>query len=554
MVKFPNHPNRREIVGTGIATGLFGATGLSAQNSSPPKTATLNSKVTITVGGATYSYPNGPAIPAYYVGFRDDGRIVFHLGALGLAGPSAAVKPYHLGPHHVRIERDGLAVFDEAVRVHWWNSEWTFRPGPIAVTKTPAQIFAANRMFPFGDMGCKYVTVTAKPYTIMSSSSVTPYMPTTGERGDIGLITDWSAWYLLTGNAGPMLEIARAAESFPLYYRDETTRKPVDLIKYPKANCYDEPGQGWPWFDRYPRDAGNNNIVGDGMVPQQAHFCEMSYVAHLATGDLGFLEDLQYAANFCLLCDAVKSTKTAAIISGELRGIAWALRELFMASAATQDAEARGPLPQGLHPSSYFKRLLDNSLAYYSPIMNNPNAQVFRVFVGLGKFSIQQMAYMLNVLAFGVLTGHSNWTPFYLWCLGNAVALTSGKSGYPPGFGTPVWACQNKNNNGNSPHFTSWAELYDDIFTTTEPETRNPNFTQAVYDKLKADPLNGGVSFNDPTRAMTTRMNLVVADYLDKKGLARVRAVYPELDTCIVNSDRMIRSYGSVDPRASVIG
>ena len=51
---------------------------------------------------------------------------------------------------------------------------------------------------------------------------------------------------------------------------------------------------------------------------------------------------------------------------------------------------------------------------------------------------------------------------------------------------------------------------------------------------------------------MNTRAVLVTASVLDKKGLANVRATYPELDRCIANVDRMVRNYGSINPRASV--
>ena len=70
---------------------------------------------------------------------------------------------------------------------------------------------------------------------------------------------------------------------------------------------------------------------------------------------------------------------------------------------------------------------------------------------------------------------------------------------------------------------------------------------------LKADPLNGGKAMTGNESMMATRAVLVMAAYLDKKGLANIRATYPELDKCVTNADRMVRSYGSVNPRASVV-
>ena len=441
MIKFPYDVNRRGILGGGVAAGLLGATGLSAQMANAPKTAS-ELKISVILDGATYSYPDGPTIPSYYVGFREDGRVVFHLGSLGdLTKPGEPPKPHHLGPHHVRIERAGKVLLDADIAAHWWNAQWTYRPAPIAVKKTPAQIVAANRMFPFGDTGAKIAAPANYMFKgPMDSAGITKYMPTTGERPDIGLITDGSGYFMLGQNPGPMLAWAQAAGSCPMHFRDERTGKPIDLLKYPRANAYDLPGlQGAPFLLKGPPDARAPvySAYGGGWTPQQAHFCEMSYVAHMATLDPGFLEDLQYEANFCVLTDASHSTAKGAIVFGETRGIAWALRQLFMAHAATQDAEAAGVLPAFCHPSSYFKTLLDQSLAYHNKTMSDPREQTFRLIGAENiRFSPWTVDYLLTSLAFGILTGHAGWAPLYLWCLGNVVARTNGTSGYPPGLGT----------------------------------------------------------------------------------------------------------------------
>ena len=91
LFQWQNFDIAEAVVMGGVAAGFLSASHLSAQPSDPSKTAPSNLKASITLDGVTYSYPNGPKIPFYYVGFRNDGRIVFHLGALGdLAGRSAA--------------------------------------------------------------------------------------------------------------------------------------------------------------------------------------------------------------------------------------------------------------------------------------------------------------------------------------------------------------------------------------------------------------------------------------------------------------------------------
>src|SRR5262249_52940209 len=153
-----------------------------------------------------------------------------------------------------------------------------------------------------------------------------------------------------------------------------------------------------------------------------------------ATGNLGFLRDLQYSANFTVLCDAARSGQLGKpTVFGEYRGTAWAFRNLFMAHVATQDAG---------EDASYWKSLLDIQLAYYTQFMTAPDNQVFRLVTGNGRFGPWQVDYMLMVMAFGVLTGHSDWAPLYLWALKNAIdrcsnAKTWQQGGFPPGWGTP---------------------------------------------------------------------------------------------------------------------
>lgn len=474
----------------------------------------------------------------FYILPREDGRRVLHLGSLGpLPIALDMSKAHHLEPY-----TDGAI----SVPGHWWNAQVTDRTGcPIVIRRSPAQIVAANRMFPYGDTGCKVPSQGKRvPYTDMGSSDITIYMPQTGERPDIGLITDNSGYYMLGNDPAPMIDWAQSAGSCPMHFRDEATGRPIDLLKYPFANANDLPGQGNPFLVKGPANTDPRvNIYsqfGGGWTPQQAHYCEMSYVAYMATQDIGFLEDLQFSANFTVLTDAaVTAHRGIATISGEMRGIAWAFRNLFMAHAATQDAEARGVLPASCHTSAYWKTLLDNQLSYYTKFMADPANQVFRLISGPGMFGAWQADFVLMVLAFGVLTGHSDWAPLYLWALKNAIDRTSGKSGFPPGFGVPYYMM------GNLPDWKS-------AFLAGAPPYAAPP-TAAEIATLTADPLNGGRAMYLNEAMMTTRAVLVTAQYLHTKGLVDVKAAHPDLDLCFTNADRMCRNYGSMNPRVSIV-
>jgi hypothetical protein len=542
---------RRNFLGAGAAFGLVGTSAPSAQVADAPASNMSGLKVTVTVNGATYTYPDGPKLPSYYVEFREDGRVLFHLGALGDLSAQRRVAPFHLGPHRVKIERGAAVLLDAEVPSHWWNAQWTHRLAPMRRARTPEQIVAANRMFKYGDTG---TGLPAQPNYVfkgaMDSAGITRYMPTTGERGDIGLITDNSAYYMLGESPGPMVAWALAAGSIPMHFRDEATGKPIDLIKYPAANAYDLPGyQGAPFLLKGPPSAKapEYSEYGGEWVPQQAHYPELSYVAYYATGDLGFLEDLQYSANFTILCDGYDSNlRGLATVKGEIRGVAWALRNLFMAHVATKDLEAAGPLPSWLHPSAYWKTLLDNSLSYYTPQMSGPVQQVFNM-RGDGRYSPWMHDYLCLALSFGALTGHSDWNDFYLFNLGNVIKRTNGTSGWPVAFCTPYRI--NTMHNGEPGAVLTWKQAFDE--QVTDPETK---ISQAEHDALVADPYNGGrfTPIQGWEYGIGTRAVLTMAAYLDRKGIVGVRQVYPELDKCVASLDRMTRG-GVMNPRVSVV-
>jgi len=167
----------------------------------------------------------------------------------------------------------------------------------------------------------------------------------------------------------------------------------------------------------------------------------------------------------------------------------------------------------------------------------------------------------LMALAFGVLTGHTDWIPFYVWALGNVIARTNGTSGFPPGYGTPYYMNRVpwKTDATGKPmpgefNMTAtpfnWAQSADYCMTTDRDGSPLRPEQIAV---LKADPLNGGKAMTGIESMMCTRAVLIAAAYLEKKGLANIRATYPELDRCVANADRMVRNSGSVNPRVSLI-
>lgn len=544
-------------------------------STSPPVTAppsglaNINAS-TLTPAPAAAAAGGLPADSNLVTLILDDGTEVIHLGQLLPPPPAdgAMASAYHLGPYSFTAP-DGSTV---TVPCHWWNAEVLVRKAPITIKKAPADLVKAKRMFAYGKTGAAVVPPPPARVksSIMGSSSITIIMPTTGERPDIGLITDPSAYYMLGGDPGQMGDWALSAASCPIYFMDQATKQPIDLIQYPLANAYDQPGyQGSPFLPKGPPNpppaSQAYSAYGGGWQPQQAHFCEMNYVAFMATGDLGFLRALQYSANFVVLTDAARSGVVGvATVSGEQRGIGWGIRELFMAHIATADAEAGG-LKTGpgtlWKPSSYFQTLLDNALASLTALFVNstdPTQATFHLVGALNRFGPWQQDYVLSSMAFGILTGHSEWGPIYLFALKNAVDRTSGASGYPPGWGgayylnTYAWA-QNADGTYNQNAFDTtkpltWNESF--LFQVNDPNGARP--TPAQLATLAETPLNGGVAMGGWEYLETTRAVIAQAQYIDTLGLLAVRTTFPDLDTCFANVDAMVQNSAVMEPRHAI--
>lgn len=528
-------------------TILNGAVAQSTSVSIPPVPPPPVSQGVAVLAGSVITPAPSPVTldPNLYVLTRGDGRVVYHLGKMNPALPSDNNPSLaeNLGPYTI-------AGFSPPA--HWWASRWTDRThAPVTMNKSPHSIVTANRMFPFGPPSG--VTIPGPPlrapYSLMGSSSVTIYEPTTGERQDIGLITDNSAYYMLGGDPSPMIDWALAGETCPLHYRDQTTDHPISLVTYPTTNNYDAAGyQGSPWMAKGPPNPnqGGYSTYGGAWTPQQAHHPEYNYMAYQATGDLGFLESLQYHANFMVLNNAALSTPSGAIISGEYRGVSWAFRTLFMAHIATKDLETPGPLPSYLAPSSYFKSILDNNLTYYSQSISSPYNQTFRlVFPTLTPpasfgFAPWQVDYMLQALAFGVLTGHSDWAPLYVWALKNAIDRLSGTSGYPP-----AWAGYYLD--GSQP---SWSAAFSALQTNAWGGAA-PTPDQVAA--LSADQYNGGIPIGTPEYMQATNAVIAAAQYLDTQGICSIRPTYPNLDSCFATVNRFVQNGAGMEPRHAIV-
>lgn len=190
-------------------------------------------------------------------------------------------------------------------------------------------------------------------------------MPTTGGRGDIGLLPAWAASYLL--GMGPearaiTLGTADLAGSWSIHYRDEGTGLPVSLLDYPYmtvvGNASDTLNPATGRREQFPACAAR----GACATPNQhdvSHQPAFAYLPYLLTGDHYYLEELQFWAMYNVFASnpGYRENRKGLLVPEQVRGQAWGLRTLGEAAYITPDA----------HPlKRHFLEILDSNLDWYN--------------------------------------------------------------------------------------------------------------------------------------------------------------------------------------------
>lgn len=318
-----------------------------------------------------------------------------------------------------------------------------------AMIRTPADLLAArlvlpvDRRFVIGQSRLSQATYTGGYLGLMD-------MGGTGERSEIGIMTDHIAEFLANGgSATSMFAWAESSGAIPVHFRHKNgipttdgTGDSVNLLDDPKmkyASAYysRDAVQANPWF----------NMAGSPVRANLAHLPNLCYVPYLLTGDLYYLQELQDAATYALMWanPAYRHFEKAHIQDDETRQYAWGLNVIASAYLATKEAEKTGPLTSPLLPSSYWKRVLNsNAIEFERRWVKNGDKNPltgchFAVDLTLDHVAPWQQDMLGSVMGWMIWTGQfPEWRANYDWHIRQAVDRASGQAGYPRSRG-PVY-------------------------------------------------------------------------------------------------------------------
>lgn len=358
------------------------------------------------------------------------------------------------------------------------------------------------------------VMTTFTPYTVMGLAGITAYMPQTGERPDIGLVTEPQAQFICTGAQAPLDQLRAQAEgagTVPWHVRDDQTGAPLNLRTYPQASCYWDSRAGNPWVA----------TIGSAVTVDTAHVPALAYLPYVLTGDPYHLEDLQFMANYAWLSQPA-AYRPAVVQS---RAFAWYLRSLAQAVRVTP-----ATVPSWLLPQSYWAGFLaDNRVFLEATYVNNPGP-VTAVFRSTGDIANSrdegatapggtwvdpwQEEFLAAVMGWMLAMGFTDWRTAFDWKIGSTIARTGTTSGWSRAHATPYRMILRASN--TSPLVTQWGEAYSLTSTTAQwPATTDPNvwpdpdMTYLAYSRgaLVMASRTGSIGIRENVTWATTQLN-----------------------------------------------
>jgi len=369
-----------------------------------------------------------------------------------------------------------------------------------------------------------------RTYTIMGLAGLTAYMPTTGDRPDIGPVTEPQARWICTGASDALEDMfaqAEASGTVPWNIRDEKTGAPFSFEQYPKGGWnLDAPRE----FDPYVAP------LKSPVTPDWAHHPALTYVPFMLTGDPYYLEALQLQLTWCIggIPAEYRSAEKCILPKGQTRAYAWCLRDAAQLAKVTPEM-----VPGWLLPRGYWERILENNRVWFEEtFVRNPEPP-FRVFRAatkirdgaddagpIGQFKVPRVDpfeedYLAFVMAWTVLMFPA-WRDAFVWKVGATIARTDGKSGWMRAYATPYLFAL------SGPPPAPWAQTWKEAF---EINAKLQDWTVTDPDRF-AGRNTGYLHYARAALALATRL-----------GVPEARECYAWADKVIRTSPQMAAMY-----------
>ena len=246
------------------------------------------------------------------------------------------------------IYNNGGASLTQYHHTRWHQIGWWNNSDPQIFVQHNTRYLRDTKAVP------NYASITLQESVLSSySQSITPmsianmlfYWPDTGYSSQIGMMPEWYASYIISGDIrayNGVLANDSAGGSYSYHYRDENTGLVPSIDTYPTLS------------EQYPETGLVAGAGGNPNTHDTSHSPLIGYLGYMLTGDYYYLEELQFLANYNFLYNNyVYRQYDKGVLSGQNRAMAWGIRTIAAAAAITPDSS---PL------QSYFVNKLNNNL------------------------------------------------------------------------------------------------------------------------------------------------------------------------------------------------
>jgi len=399
---------------------------------------------------------------------------------------ASGANPGILYDYIVTIMQGDDLLHTETVPMHYGYSRWRWVSSDRPVREEISNLISQGLLLNWTeDLARNSPHSQVFDYVTMGMAGITGNMTGTGERPDIGPVTEYQGDYICSGtNIGTVLAQGEACGTMPWHWRDKNTGAWADVINtHPKASQYNssEPDPLWPTDWMLNPDNGDRVAT---IKLDTAHMPALAYLPWLLTGDPYYLEELHCQVLFDIISQPWNGREFN--IWFAIRAHAWALRSVAQAALTTPD-----DAPDWMLPKSFFVNYMNSNRDWLLNEYVNNTASQYAVFAMTeksfgdndespqapqGTYSQTYMEeFELTIFAWLVRMGFDDWKPIAEWKVKNTIGRTNGTSGWQRSVSTPYRQLLKATE--ADPFFDNWTDSW-------ELTKQRYNFTNTDQDHL----------------------------------------------------------------------
>ncbi len=367
-------------------------------------------------------------------------EVVVEYGAI-TQGPAA----HHMEPYTLHVDGEKIEV-----PYHFYGARWRWFDKPRPAVRTLDEIKAHPLVPRLSLKSRHFPNLWAPKYERpMDRAGIAQHMQGTGQTqgNNVGYITGIAALALLSGKDSHMQGVLDQAEGYgtvPVHNRTNDGQI-LNILRadriFPDIDNFElerRQDSSKPWVvSTAPHLIDHqNDYLPDYVKVDTAHHPNFHLIPFLLTGDPYYLEELHFKCMFSMTWSRWyrthnKAKQTLMVETGQVRSIAWNLRDLVHAHYLTPD-----DTPAWILPRSYFDKAVTDHTTELNAWAQDPIKMKFGFFdlhAGKGRPvdpSPWMDGFLKTILGMAIRAGYDQFRPIFETMYESTVNRFNGTSGF----------------------------------------------------------------------------------------------------------------------------